>query len=344
MIYLEASLFAILAVLFLHTSRSDLKCGRISNKSLLVALGIGLVCAVCYYVFFATDCLRACSVNIGIVTVISVILYALGIWGAGDSKLLVTSIILFPARIYCLNNRSIASCFLLIAIIFIIAFFYVVIDTIYLGIREKNLFSIQKRRFAWKAYAKGFLFFVFLLNISNAIIYSLLPASIILDSILLTAIHFMLILIGMRLEEKANWYVVLGMGIVWIVTVILGFSHFSLKGINWVSYAVVLALILFRLVAEKYNYKTIAVTELKPGMILSAGSVLCFARSRVNGLPQRTSEDLNSRLSHEEVESIIRWSRSKDGQETITIVRKIPFALFIAIGTVLFTLLEVLGA
>ena len=344
MIYLEAGLFAILAVLFLHTSTSDLKSGRISNKSLLVALGVGLLCAICYYVFFATDCLLAYSINGGIAIVISLVLYALGMWGAGDSKLLVTTIILFPARIYCLNNRSMASCFVLIAIIFIISFVYVVIDTVFLGLRRKDLFKIAKLKFDWKSYVKGFLFFFLLISLANAVIYKILPAKIILDSILLTAIHFVLILIGVRLSEKANWYIVLAMGITWIVSIIFNFSQFNLSGVNWISYLVVAALLLFRIVADKYNYKTILVSELKPGMILSVGSVLAFTRSRVSGLPQYTSEDLKSRLSSEEVESIIRWSNTKSGQETITIVRKIPFALFIAIGTVLFTVLEVLGA
>ncbi|MGI6337108.1 MAG: prepilin peptidase [Eubacteriales bacterium] len=344
MIYLEAGLFAILAVLFLHTSTSDIKSGRISNKSILIALGVGFVCVICYYAFFATDCLLAYFINIGISIIISLILYALGIWGAGDSKLLVATIVLFPARIYCLNNQSMASCFLLIAIIFISAFLYVIIDTLFLGIRKKNLFEIPKREFDWKSYIKGFLFFFLLISLANAIIYLILPTEIILDSILLTAIHFVLILIGMRLSEKANWYVVLVMGIMWIASVLLGISHISSSDINWISYLFVIALMLFRLVADKYNYKTILVTELKPGMILSVGSVLAFARSRVSGLPQYTSEDLKSRISSEEVESIMRWSNSKNGQDTITIVRKIPFALFIAIGTVLFTLLEVLGA
>ena len=344
MIYLEASLFAILAVLFLNTSTSDLRSGRIYNRSLLVALGVGLVCAICYYAFFATDCLLAYSINIGIAIVISLILYVLGIWGAGDSKLLLTTIILFPARIYCLNNRSIASTFLLIAIIFIIAFLYVAVDTVFLGIRKKDLFKIPKQKFDWKNSVKTFLFFFLLISLADAVIYKVLPVTIILDSILLTAIHFMLILIGMRLTERVNWYAVLVMGIIWLAFVFLGFSHFSFSGINWIAYLVVIALMLFRLIADKYNYKTILVTELKPGMILSAGSILAFTGSRVSGLPQYTSEDLKSRLSSQEIESITRWANSKNGLKSITIVRKIPFALFIALGTMFFTLMEVLGA
>ena len=341
MIYIEAGLLAILSVMLTNASITDMRNGRISNKTILICLGAGALCAVPYYIFFATDCLVSYGINLAIVICISILLYAMGIWGAGDSKLLVTSIIIFPARLYCLGNRSIASSFLLISIVFIIAFLYVIVDTIYLGVKQHDLFKKAKRAYSWKSYIRGFLFFFFMLSIINALLALLLPESILLDSILLTAVHFVFILIGMRLEEKANWIVIIIMGTVWTVLLIVGWSNFSFASINWVSYLIVVLLLLFRLIADKYNYKTILVSELKPGMILSVGSVLAFAKSRVSGLPEYSSEDLKSRLTAEEVESINRWSTSKYGQKTITIVRKIPFALFIAIGAIVFTALEV---
>ena len=106
----------------------------------------------------------------------------------------------------------------------------------------------------------------------------------------------------------------------------------------------VLALMVFRLFADKYNYKIIPLSELKPGMILAFVSIIAFMGSKVEGLPTSTTEDLKSRLSVSEVESIKKWAESSKGIETITIVRKIPFALFIAIGTIVFTILEVLTA
>lgn len=344
MIYLEACQFAILTVLFLHTSSSDLKSGKIHNKSILIALVAGLPCAGFYYILFATDCLLAYSINVGLVTLISLILYSSGIWGAGDSKLLVTTILLFPARIYCIGNRSMASCFLLISFIFISSFVYVLFDTLYQGITQKDLFVLPKRNINWKSYAKSFLFFFLLLSISNAIIYSILPKEIVLDRLLLSSIHFVLILIGMRTESKANWYTILAMGSLCFIFIIAGLSRVSLPGSNWFAYFVVVILMFFRIATDKYNYKTINVTELKPGMILSVGSILLFTRSKIAGLPIYTSEDLRSRLSIEEIESINCWAKTKNGKETITIVRKIPFALFIAIGTVLFTVLEVMEA
>ncbi len=62
----------------------------------------------------------------------------------------------------------------------------------------------------------------------------------------------------------------------------------------------------------------------------------------MKGLPSFSTEDLKSWLTIDEVESIERWSKTPKGMETIAIVRKIRFALFIGIGTVLFAVLEVI--
>ena len=70
-------------------------------------------------------------------------------------------------------------------------------------------------------------------------------------------------------------------------------------------------------------------------------TVVCFIGSKINGLPMAMTEDLRSRLSEEEAESVVRWKGSKQGSETVTIVKKIPFAIFIALGVLVFLILEV---
>lgn len=345
MIFLEAFLLSVLMVLFVHTSVSDVKYGIVGNKSLIVALCLGGLCSILYYALYSKDCLYAYSINLAVTIIISVLLYAFGIWGAGDSKLLILTILLYPARLYCIGNNSVASSFLLIAIIFITAFLYTVADTLYLGIRQKNLLRIQKLGVEWKSVLKGFLFLYFVLSLLNRGIAVLLPEYLAEDEILLTAIHFVLILIGMKLEEKANWKAIMFLAAAWGLCIVLssqflpGFNAFRIK---WSAYLVVVMLLFFRMISDKYNYKTIPVSELRPGMILARGSVLGFVQSKVQGLPSFSTEDLRSRLNQSEVDSINRWAVSKYGQESITIIRKIPFALFISIGTVIFTIVEVM--
>ena len=79
-------------------------------------------------------------------------------------------------------------------------------------------------------------------------------------------------------------------------------------------------------------------------MVLSYGTVSKFMPSRVKGLPRQTSEDMRCRITEEETKAIKRWESSKFGEETIVIVRKIPFAVFIICGTFVFWGIRVLVA
>ena len=342
MIYLEAFLLAILALLLVNTSISDLRTGRVPNKRILAALGLGMLAAVPYYALFARDCLLSYAVNNVLLFGIGIILYSSGMWGAGDCKLLCTVIALFPARLYCLSNRSIASCFLLILLVFLAAFAYLIGETVYLGIKQKNLFVLREAKVHIFAYLKSFLFFFLFINLWNALLSQFARQWILEDVLLLTAIHFMLLLLTMKIEPKVSWTIIGLMGLAWVALLLLRIAQFSVMNINWKTYLVLFILMLFRSSADKYNYQAIHVSELRPGMILSAASTMLFSGSKIQGLPLLSSEDLKSRLSTEEVESIKRWAKAKAGRDTLVIVRKIPFALFIAVGTVAFTILEVL--
>ena len=342
MIFLEAALAAIMLLLLISASVSDLKTGKIPNRSILIAFAFGVWGIVPYYAIFAGDCLPAYAVNNLLSILISLMLYASGAWGAGDCKLLCATVFLLPARLYCLHNRSMASCFFLIALIFIAALLYIMGETIYLGIRRKDLIRFPGLHLNMKSYLHGLGFYFFFLNLSDVLLVRIIPSVVLNDALFLMAVHFVLILLAMLLEPRASWTAVGIMAAVWAASLLTGLTHFSLSGINWKIYIVAILLTWFRAIADKYNYKSIAVSELKPGMILSLATIMLFSGARIENLPVFSSEDLKSRLTPEEVESVKRWAKSKNGHNTIIIVRKIPFALFIAIGTVLFAVLEVL--
>ncbi len=342
MIYIESLLLAILIMLFIDATVSDLNFGIIKNKSIAIALGIGFVCLIPYFVWFATDCLLPYFVNNVISILISTLLYVTGTWGAGDSKLLTVTTLLFPARLYCIKDNSLASAFLLITIVFILSFLYVVIDTLYWGIKEKNLFRISKLNFNFIRCVKSLLFFFFAFELINSVIFYFMPDNLLNDKVLLSSFIFIETIVFFYLEEKTNWIVILVMGIAYVVLFIVGFICLNINQTNWKIYIVVLILMLLRLIADKYNYRNIKVADLRPGMILSISSVLFFSKSRVSGLPSFSSEDLKSRLTKEEIDSITRWSKTQNGSDSVVIVRKIPFAIFISLGTILFTLMEVL--
>jgi hypothetical protein len=109
---------------------------------------------------------------------------------------------------------------------------------------------------------------------------------------------------------------------------------------NFVS--VVLLMLLKRFI-EGFNYKMIAISNLRAGMILSYAAVVPFELSRVQGLPHTTTEDLRSKITQDECDSIKRWAGTNKGSDTIQIVKKIPFAIFILAGFILFGILRCIG-
>jgi len=109
------------------------------------------------------------------------------------------------------------------------------------------------------------------------------------------------------------------------------FFRFLPFSLNPENYIMVVVLLIFQMTIKTILYEEIKIADLKKGMILSTISSMMMQNSRVRGLPPVSTEDLKSRLTEEQVNSICRWSKSRK-IETITIVRKIPFAIFIFSG------------
>lgn len=93
----------------------------------------------------------------------------------------------------------------------------------------------------------------------------------------------------------------------------------------------VILLLLCQMTIRTSLYQEVKICDLKKGMILSSISSMLMQNSRVRGLPPISSEDLKSRLTEDQVESIGRWASSRNVL-TVTVVRKIPFAIFILAG------------
>ena len=79
------------------------------------------------------------------------------------------------------------------------------------------------------------------------------------------------------------------------------------------------------------------VSEFVPTLAVPASvsytHLILMQNSRVRGLPQISTEDLKSRLTDDEIESIKRWAKSRK-IEYVSIVKKIPFAIFLELGFV----------
>ena len=108
-------------------------------------------------------------------------------------------------------------------------------------------------------------------------------------------------------------------------------------------YALLAVILFLRMISDRYSYQMIPTSEVREGMVLSQKSILLLSASRIKGLPFYTTEDMRSRISEAEAESLHRWESSKYGQSEIEIVRKLPFAIFISIGIFVLILTKLRG-
>ncbi len=335
----EAILITIIVILGFYVAIIDIKNNVIPNKVLIVSGIIGSLVNVIYYIMFAHTFLKLYISNLLVMTVFSLLMYALHFWAAGDSKLLICVIWLFPSRFY--DNKEILYFpgMMLVLLIFFIAYIYVLIDTC-IQWRTKKKFYKRKAVYK-KQLIQIFLSilsgFIYLRGLSSICQY-LLGNIYVSNRILFAFINIFAVLIIHKYSFFTKWYILLFMFI--IDTILLkkvGMNSFSVK-----PYIILILAIVFRYFVSGYNYEEIKTEKVCEGMVMSYQTIMEFSVSKIKGLPCDTNEDMSVRINSEEAEAIKRWGKSKKGKEYITIVRKIPFAIFIIMGAIIYFLIRVL--
>lgn len=337
MIYLETLLLILLACESIASSITDVKSGIVYNKSLLLVAILGAAVDIVYYCLFARAFFMLFIVNLCAVAVISIVFYAYHIWAAGDSKLFILIVLLIPARIYSENRLSIVPAVSILIYTFSIAFVYMISESIVLDIKQK---STPKFKFNIKGellpFIKQYIYCVIYLVAFYQIMRFVLPDAYSHDTPLLLLINiiFVLSLINYNLLRPA--FLIVGVVVITFSCLFQGSGVFSLPDIK--SFILMILLLLIRKFTQRHNYKELPTQDVEAGMVLSFITIAMFINSSIQGMPRSTTEDLSSRISAEEAESIRCWGKSKAGKSTIIVVRKIPFAIFISIGTLIFVL------
>lgn len=337
LVYIQSIIAIALGVV---SSITDFKNKKIYNKNIIWAIAISIFTYLVLWKQIEIIYIKNYIINLGISIVISFLFFYLKIWAAGDAKLFIAIVFMIPYEIYEVKVKNVFPALYLLIIIFSIAFFYIVIETIYLWIKDKEKLSkIKELKFGSEELKefmiKYFMGYFMILFINNIWIKFFTEFRINNGGLALICNMLILIFMYRIIKEQKQSLIVM---ITFIIANIAYYTIFGLEinSVNIKMLALVLLIIIFRNISEKYNYEKIRIENLKSRMILSFGSVLKFYGSKVKGLPQSTTETTDSRLTEEEVESIKKWSKSKKGQETIVIVRHMPFAPFMLVGEVLF--------
>lgn len=334
MIFIKSFLISILIVEGLFCSFTDIRTSKIPNTAIIC----GIVCAamgnVLYFTLSRSELILSFVLNVLSAVLISFTMYALHIWAGGDVKLFILLSALIPAEF--LKQKAPLSIVTIYITVFSVAFIYLIIESVVLMIRKEKGIG----RISLKFSAKSVLFCMVSIMAFQAVLRFVFQGYYYeyLSFFLLLNVIFVLVFSKIKFLSHKISIIVCSLisGASFIVSIVNNQYKVDIKSI-----LVTLIVICFRTLAERFNYQEINTADVKKGMILSYGTVLGFANSRVKGLPEFTTEDIATRITQDEADSILRWASSKNGKDKITILRKIPFAAFISIGFIIYLVLGV---
>lgn len=326
---LEALLLGLLLYVGVKASYTDIKTGYIYNKDLFPAFIVGIVINIIYYCGFVRDIIFDYILNLLIVLFIQTLLYGIHSFAGGDIKLGMLLAFLYPARLYFSYQGMITTLFFAFGCSFIYGYGYLLISTV--ARIKKGVIHPNKRYFTafLKNYLRNYLrASVYLMGMSMIIMicgqYVFIP-------------YFLAWILNMFvawLSSKVIWMqkkrvVLITLAIDIILSVVLRVIPFS---INPESYLLVAVLLICQMIISMGLYELIDTDKVAKGMILSTASSILMQGSRVKGLPGISGENLNDRLTEEQATSVRRWGKTKNGKAELTVVRKIPFAVFLLSG------------
>lgn len=332
--FLELALLLCLCVYF---SVTDLRYNRISNKVVFPAFFIAAILDAIYYGRFERTYFQTFLINILLVAAVAVLLYWMHIWAAGDSKLLILVSLLIPAARMVPKNGFLYE--LMIPVYsFAAGFIFLIGDSI--RCLTKGNIEISKSDFIGKLkdYSVQYIInSIYMLTLVKAEDFVLGKFGLQLG--IYQALFNICILILICHFQFFRRRDVIALTAMASVLYSVGTEIWMFNQVRIYYYLLTLAFMILQIIIGEFNYKTIPTENVKTGMVMSFGTTVIFARSRVKGLPGMSTEDMKSRITREEAEAIHRWKNSKYGKDSVTIVRKIPFAIFISIGAFLYIIL-----
>lgn len=327
------TLLAALA-LCIYATVADTQNGIIKNKVLAVYAVLAIVLDIVLYRFVVPHLLLVFLINCGIMVVLSLALFYTHVWAGGDCKLACVLALLYPAGMYVSYNGSYITLMLTVAISFVLGYFYLVADAVISLCKRKWKISTQQLVIGIRGFLISYIRVTVYMAAVHLMLWLFFSDFYALPMAIQLSINFLLAwLIGTMkiLNRKAVFWPIL------IAVILVSLLEHQIPiGTDLRQYLLVFFVVLIQISISDQNYRTIPTSEVCKGMILSAATTALFQFSRVKGLPGLSAEDLRSRLTAEEAESVRRWGQSAKGQTQVVIVRKIPFAVFIACAFLLY--------
>jgi len=319
------------------TSYTDIRYHKARNITIIVFLLIGAIIQT-VTIIRSPELLVPSLINIILAIVTGILFYIYKVWAAGDTKIFTVMVMLLPYYLYHINRDIAFPAFLILGFTFSAALIYVFIESMVLFARELGSGKTKISSIIPKITIDGVFSWVtafLIIDTFDSLLMKYGNGFLANNTYLLTLCNiFIAIAVLPFLKSRIIMAVV--SALIVILRVILFLSdQIAFTIITLSTIFIIVAVLLVRNFADRYNYRTIPTNKVSEGMVLAFSTVAMFSVSSVKGLPKITDETTRFRLTSDEVESIKRWENSKYGSHSIIIVRNIPFAPFIFIGTII---------
>ena len=327
---LNVVLLILLFGLGVLTAINDIREGIIPNRWIAVFAIIGIIIDIIYYGFLARDIAGLFALNILTTVALSLVLFYTHSLAGGDCKLIIVMSILYPAGMYLIYGSVGVTLVMTVCIAIFYGYLYMIIISVWKLISGDNRIEKGYVKNFLKGYLKSYIVAFVIVTLVN------LVCAVIDDKIVSVNawIVWMLCIVLAWTSSKAKLLrnkivIVLIVAVDIMLSVMMGVLPISLNPRTYIFTAI---LILCQMTIRTNLYETISTFGVRKGMILSTLSSMAMQNSRVKGLPGISNEDLSCRLTEEEADSIKRWGKTDRGLKEISVVKKIPFAVFIALG------------
>ncbi|SNU06185.1 hypothetical protein SAMN06297422_10673 [Lachnospiraceae bacterium] len=313
---------------------TDYKKGLIYNRVLLI-IGIPLIVLNFVSIFIdrpekLTKYILLVLISIGI----SIFLYMFKIWAGGDFKLFSVIILGMPYSYVLKSINDLSYIFIVLLFSFSFGYIFLIGESLVHMIKEKRSAKsiVLSSLVEFKNYLKIYVCILFFNHITDTIYSALFQNQI--PVWVQVGLNIGFIVLIRKLDILKYKSVMITFLLADLILGAFSFEMFSDYRV-YVTWGIIIFILMTRAMVQKYNYKEIKYTELKKGMILSTVSSISLANEKKLKFCRLSDESLDSRLAQEEVEDILIFCSQNEKYNNITIVKKIPFALFLSLATLI---------
>jgi Flp pilus assembly protein protease CpaA len=330
-----------------NAAYTDIKIGKVRNWHLLTAIALFLLLTLALHGEKPLLFSKYKASNMALSMIMAVLFFHWDIWAPGDSKLFIVLVLMLPMDRYQASARNIFPALNIIVWSFTTGYLYLLLDSLRNGrkrlqsptqrqsvVAEKKRFPgerIKIRSILSQEHIAPFVFGMGISYLLSAFGWRFLPEFWEANRMIGT-----LAILGIGYSFKSiPFYPMMGVGVAAFALSQLVLPLYRHAVEFWCSLLQSmgggwrLSITIAQIAAN--NYENIPGKDVRPGMILSFFTLIRTKACMDPNLPKQTTETRRSRITEKQAVALREWSRN--AKEDITVMRIVPFAPFIALGT-----------